>query len=191
MNIEDLILTFGYLAIFVFMITNGIISLPSSQFIYVTAGFFVPSGELAFLPIVFTGTLGNLLGNITLYEVSRRKGLKYVIRWKGFSEKRIIKLQRAFDQRGTLIIFIGKFLPGVKVFIPVVAGIAYMNRTLYIVIIAVTSFLWALGLTYFGVYFGKNYNNGTFGWTSFALVILMIIAIYVFYKYIQSIPTKE
>lgn len=190
MTLENLILTFGYFAIFAFMVTNGIVSLPSSQFIYVTAGFFVPTGQLSFLLIVIVGTIGNTIGNVILYEISRRKGLKYITRWRGFSEERIMKLQCAFKRRGSVIIFIGKFLPGVKVFVPVVAGVASMNRMLYAVIIALTSFLWALGLTYFGVYFGRNYNNGTFGWYSFALIILAIVAVYLFHKYVQSISLK-
>lgn len=191
MNLENLMLTFGYLAIFIFMLTNGIVSLPSSQFIYVTAGFLVPSGRLEFLPIVIIGTIGNTIGNMFLYETARRKELKYVVRWKGFSEDRIIKLRHAFESRGLLIIFIGKFLPGVKVFVPIVAGIACMNRLVYITIIVITSFLWALGLTYFGFYFGKNYGDGKFGWYSFALIILAIVAIYAFHKYVQSISIED
>lgn len=191
MTLENLILTFGYFAIFAFMVTNGIISLPSSQFIYVTAGFFVPTGQLSFLLIVIAGTFGNTIGNVVLYEISCRKGLKYVTRWRGFSEERIIKLQCAFKRRGSVILFIGKFLPGVKVLVPVVAGIACMNRVSYAVIITVTSFVWAMGLTYFGVYFGRSYSNGTFGWSSFTLAILAIVAIYLFHKYVQSISVEE
>lgn len=173
------------------MVTNGILSLPSSQFIYITAGFLVPSGKLEFLSIVIIGTIGNIIGNAVLYEISCRKGVEYIARWRGFSKERIMKLQRAFKRRGVVIIFIGKFLPGVKVFVPIVAGIACMNRMLYSVIIAITSFLWALGLTYFGVCFGKNYGNGTFRWYGIALILLAIIAIYAFQKYIQSISIEE
>ncbi len=191
MNLEYLILTFGYLAIFIFMITNGIVSLPSSQFIYVTAGFFVPTGRLSFLLIVLIGTIGNTIGNVILYEISNRKGLEYVTRWRGFSEKRILKLHYALEHRGWIIIFLGKFLPGVKVFVPVVAGIAKMNRVIYLLIIAVTSLIWAYGLTYFGVYFGKNYNEGGFGWYSVALIVLSIGAVYVFLKYVQSISVED
>ena len=191
MNIENLILTFSYFAIFGFMITNGIVSLPSSQFVYVTAGLFVPSGQLSFLSIVLAGTMGNVIGNVILYEVSYRKGLKRVARSRYFPEERVVKLQRAFEQRGAFIVFIGKFLPGVKVLVPVVSGIARMNLMLYVAIITITSFLWACGLTYFGVYFGKNYDNGTFGWYGIALVLLAIVAIYVFHKYVDSISAKD
>ncbi len=187
LTLENLILTFGYFAIFVFMITNGIVSLPSSQFIYVTAGFFVPTGDLAFFPIVIFGTIGNFVGNVILYELSYRRGLKYISSFRGFSEERILKLERAFERRGLVIIFLGKFLPGVKVFVPVVAGIARMNRIVYAVIIVVTSFLWAVGLTYFGVMFGKNFETGTFGWYSIALILLSILAIYIFHKYVESV----
>jgi membrane protein DedA with SNARE-associated domain len=173
------------------MVTNGIISLPSSQFIYVTAGFFVPSGQLSFLPIIIAGTIGNILGNIILYEISRKKGMKYVARWKGFSEVKITKLHRAFERKGIIIICLGKFLPGIKVFVPVVAGIASMHRTGYAVIIAITSFLWALGLTYFGFYFGENYEDGTFGLYSVILLAIAAVAIYVFYKYVKSLSVEN
>jgi membrane protein DedA with SNARE-associated domain len=172
------------------MVTNGIVSLPSSQFVYVTAGFFAPTTDLSVLFIATAGTIGNVIGNVILYEVSRSKGLVYVTGWRGFSEEKIIKLRVAFDCRGPIIIFIGKFLPGVKVVVPVVAGIAEMNRVLYFSIITTTSFLWALGLTYFGFYFGKNYGNGTFGWYSAILIILAGGAIYVFCKYVASIQPK-
>lgn len=191
MNIEHIILTFGYPAIVIFMITNGIISLPSSQFIYVTVGFLIPSGMFSFIPVVVLGTIGNTIGNVILYEFSARRGLAYVSRWKAFPEKRILKLHTAFKRRGPLIIFIGKFLPGIKVLIPVVAGIALMNRITYVILILVTSFLWALGLTYFGFYFGKNYSNGTFGWFSVVLTLFTIGAMYTFHRYVQKISIEE
>ncbi|MCC2630808.1 MAG: hypothetical protein K0S38_617 [Candidatus Paceibacter sp.] len=173
------------------MITNGVVSLPSSQFIYVTAGFFIPMGKLELLPVVFVGALGNTVGNIVLYEVSRRKGLMFITRWQMFRDEKIKKLQFAFKQRGSVIIFIGKFLPGVKVVVPVVAGIASMNRIWYATIIMLTSVLWALGLTYFGMYFGRNSGNGRFVWYSSALVLLAIVAIYIFHKYIQRISVEK
>ena len=173
------------------MVANGIISLPSSQFIYVTAGFFVPSGQLSLLLIVVFGTAGNFLGNVILYELSRRKGIKYIARWKGFSEKKIMGLHTAFERRGPLIIIIGKFLPGIKVLVPAVAGIAHMNRVLYSCIIATTSMLWALGLTYFGVYFGKNYNSGTFGWSTALLLCIAAIAMYIFIRYVKKLSAVK
>ncbi len=173
------------------MVTNGIISLPSSQFIYVTAGFIVPSGQLSFLAIIIAGTIGNTLGNIILYEISRRKGLKYVSKWKGFSEEKITKLHIAFERKGMLIIILGKFLPGIKVFVPVVAGIASMNRVMYAIIIAITSFFWALALTYFGYYFGKNHSNGTFGWSTLIAMIIAAAAIYIFIKYVKKLSVEK
>ncbi len=173
------------------MMSNGIMGLPSSPLVYVTAGFFISSTNLSFLLISITGTIGNVLGNILLYEVSRKRGLSYVTRWKGFSQEKIIGLERAFQYRGPIIIFIGKFLPIIKVIVPIIAGIASMNRVLFIAIISLTSFLWALGLVWFGFCFGKNSNNGRIGWYSFLLTIFAIIAIYVFSRYIQRICEKK
>lgn len=190
-SIETLILNFGYIAIFCFMITNGIVSLPSSNFIYIIAGFLVATGRLLFVPTVVMGTAGNVIGNIILYEIARRKGQGYITRWRMFPEAKMVKLHRAFERKGTVIIFVGKFLPGVKVFVPAVAGIANMGRGIYVFIISVTSFLWAAGLTYFGVMFGKNFEGGKFGIWSCVLVGFAIIAIYVFHRYVESVSLEQ
>ena len=189
-DLENLIQSFGYVAIFCLMIANGIVSLPSSQFVYVTAGFLVSSGKLEFFPIVIAGTIGNTIGNILLYEATRRKGLDYITRWRMFRKEKILGLECAFRRRGYIIIFIGKFLPGVKVVVPVAAGITKMNRLSYVTIIKVTSFLWAAGLTYFGVYFGRNSRDGTFGFYSIVFVLISIVAIYLFLRYVESLSLK-
>jgi membrane protein DedA with SNARE-associated domain len=170
---------------------NGIVSLPSSQFIYVTAGFLVAAEKMELAPVLIAGTLGNTIGNGILYEVSRRRGIGYVTRWRMFPEEKIVSLRRAFDRRGTVIIFVGKFLPGVKVVIPVVAGIAAMNRAWYTAVIAASSFLWALGLTAFGLYFGKNLGDGSFGWWSCLLLALAALAVYAFHRYVKSVSLER
>lgn len=191
MTVETAILTFGYLGIFCLMIVNGVFGFPSSSLIYLSAGFLIASKVLFFLPVVIVGTIGNTIGNIILYELSRRKGLVYITHWRVFSEKNIKRLQRAFELRGSVILFTGKLLSGVRVFVPVVAGVASMDRRLYIFIITITSLLWAIGLTCFGFYFGKNFHEGTLGVWSATPAILIAIAIYSFCRYIQSISLDE
>lgn len=191
MTIETAILTFGYFGIFCLMTVNGVLGFPSSSLLYLTAGFLIASKVLFFLPVVIVGTIGNTIGNIILYELSRRKGLAYIARWRMFSEKNIKRLQKAFELRGSVILFAGKLLSGVKVFVPVVAGIASMDRRLYVFIIIISSSLWAAWLTSLGFYFGKSFHEGTLGVWSIAPAILVAIAIYSFCRYVQSITLDE
>lgn len=190
-SLENLILNFGYIAILFLMITNGIVSLPSSQFIYVTAGILVPLGHFEFLWIVLVGTVGNTIGNIILYEIARSKGILYLQKFKVFKKQTIFKMICTFKKRGVVIIIIGKFLPGIKVIIPIVAAIGKMRRSVYIIIIAITSLFWAVALTYCGVYFSTAVNIGELSWQSVILFFLTFVALYIFYKYTKSLSVDK
>lgn len=190
MTVETMVLTFGYPAIFFLMVINGVTGLPSSSLMYIFAGFLVGSGTLSLTLVILTGAAGNIAGNIALYELSRRKGVAYIARWRMFSDESIARLRRAFELRGSVIIFVGKLLSGVKVVIPVVAGVAEMNRAIYIIIISTSSLLWATGLSCFGLYLGRSYENNTLHAGGFVPIVLIAAAIVVFCRYVQRISMK-
>ena len=81
-SIETIISFAGYAGIFLLMITNGAVSFPSSQVLYIIAGYFVAQGDLALLPVVVAGTLGNTVGTIILYELTRKYGRTFIARMK-------------------------------------------------------------------------------------------------------------
>ena len=183
-SIENIVVTLGYLGIFLLMISNGVLSFPSSQILYIVTGFFIFKGDLTLALVVLVGAVGNTIGNIILYELSRRKGLKYITKFQMFPEHAIRKVQVAFNKRGTWFLFIGKLVPALKVFVPIPAGIAKMNRVLYTTIIAITSAIWTLPFIAIGFYFGKS--SDVFGKYAIVLAFIALIVIGVFYKYMNS-----
>lgn len=183
-TIESIILFSGYAGIFFLMIGNGVVSFPSSQILYIIAGYFVFTGHLNLPTVVIAGALGNTIGNIILYELARHKGLAYLTRWKIFPERGVKKVQVAFKKRGAWFLFVGKLLPAIKVFIPIPAGIAHINRALYIAIIAFTSTLWTFPFLAIGYYFGKSAN--VFGAYAVVLAFIALIVATVFYKFMNS-----
>ena len=166
--VEEIIVAGGYLGIFGLMIVNGFVSFPSSQILYIVAGFFISRGFFNFYGVAFVGALGNTIGNIILYEIARRKGLTAITRLKIFPEREVM----------------GKLLSAIKVFVPIPAGIARMNRFLYTIIVGISSYLWALIFLALGFFFGKSAD-----FLSRYTVILAIIAVAVvviFYRYMNS-----
>lgn len=182
--IEDIILSSSYLGVFFLMIANGFISFPSSQILYIIVGYFVSIGTLNLIVVSFLGTLGNTIGNIILYELSRSRGIAYITRFKIFPEKEVKKIEIAFNRKGAWFLFIGKLLPAIKVFVPIPAGVAKMHRGLYLLIIFAASYIWALVFIGIGYYFGKS--KDVFGKYSVALSIVAFIVLYGFYKYMNS-----
>jgi len=184
MDTETIIVSFSYLGIFALMITNGFISFPSSQVLYIIAGYFVFKGDLSLGAVIAVGTLGNTIGNIILYEVARKKGLHYLTKFQIFREKEIKKLEVVFRKKGAWFLAIGKLVPALKVFIPIPAGLAKMNRWLYGIIILITSALWSMPFLSIGYYFGKS--SRVFGKYAIIMTIIAFVVMAIFYKFMNS-----
>lgn len=194
-SIEQLIISFSYFAIFILMTSNGIISFPSSQILYIVAGYFAFKNDLNFILIILIGALGQSLGNYILYEISRKKGLKYSVKFIRYlfqlsdPEKEIKKFQIAFKKRSKFLLFIGKLANPSKIFIPIPAGISKMNRVIYLIITYITSAIWAIIFTSIGYYFGKSYNN--FGYFGAIMLIIFVLVMGYFYKLMNSTEVLE
>ena len=93
-------------------------------------------------------------------------------------------MQIAFNKKGAWFLFVGKLIPALKVFIPIPAGIARMNRYLYAGIILVSSSIWPFAFLAIGYYFGKSAH--VFGAYAVVLAFIALIVATVFYKFMNS-----
>lgn len=183
-TIETLIQGGSYLAIFFLMIANGVASFPSSQVLYIITGYFIARGDLALGLVAFAGALGNAAGNIILYELARKHGRTFIERMKIFPTRELAKVEKAFQKKGAWFVFVGKLLPAIKVFVPVVAGLGKFSRILFAPMMFVASFIWSLAFISIGYFFGKS--SDLFGHYAIALVIVAAVVILLFYRYINS-----
>lgn len=189
-TIETVIAISGYFGIFVLMIANGAVSFPSSQALYIIAGYFIARGDLVLAPVALVGSVGNTVGNIILYELARAHGRTFIARMKIFPLRELAKVETAFRKKGAWFIFIGKLLPAIKVFVPIPAGLGKMSRPLFAILMFVASFIWSLAFIAIGYFFGKS--SDLFGRYAIILAIVATVVILLFYRYINSIEvTRE
>lgn len=174
-SIETIITGIGYAGIFFLMIANGVVSFPSSQVLYVIVGYFVGVGKISLLPALIVGALGNSIGNVILYELVRAKGVRVVRTLLGMPlrEKTLIDLESVFKKRGLVFLFLGKLIPALKVFVPIVGGIARAPRITFALLMFIASFMWASVFVGIGFVFGKSAH--VFG---AGAVIVIFIAIF-------------
>lgn len=182
--LEQIIESLGYIGIFGLMAANGMFSFPSSQILYIVAGYLVGTGVLGFIPATIAGTLGNTLGNYILYSLSKKHGLPYILKLTLLPEREIEKVQAVFRKRGVWFVVVGKLLPAIKVFIPIVAGIGKMSQKIFIPIILATSYIWSCAFITIGYIFGKQ--TDFFGQYTLILFIVAFIIVGSFYKYMNS-----
>lgn len=97
-----------------------------------------------FWPVWLAATAGACLGDCTSYALGRYfKADAYRV-WPLCKYPELLPKGRALFQRwGTLSIIGGKFVGGLRPFLPVVAGMLDMSWALFLVASAVSSLIWA------------------------------------------------
>jgi membrane protein DedA with SNARE-associated domain len=186
-----LIESLGYWGVFIAMtLESACIPLPS-EIIMPFSGYVVWNGttNMTLIGIAIVGALGNLVGSLIAYYVGLIGGRPILERYGKYILISHNSLERAdawFDKYGYEAVFIGRFIPGIRTFISLPAGIAQMNLKKFVIYSFIGSFIWSLGLGYVGVLLGpqweliKNYFH-----ILDILVVIGIIALiaYLIYKY--------
>ncbi len=184
-DLHFLITSFSYVAIFLLMVTNGAVNLPSSQFLYIICGYFIASSSLLFVPTIIVGALGNALGNIITFLLIKKYDKPLARTLLMVDEPTFTKIHGAlhstFSRRGMWYIFVGKCIPSIKAFIPIVAGLAHTPTRITAFIFLIASFLWASILTSIGYYFGEHVSLTSISGVS--LLIGVIVIFFVYKKY--------
>jgi membrane-associated protein len=140
-------------------------------------GFFLPGDSLLFVAgllvardcadglcidypialVCFLFTLAAITGNIVGYWIGRKAGPTIFSRpdSKLFRQEYVDRTQHFFDHYGPRAIILARFIPVVRTFITVMAGVGRMNFRTYIVYTAIGGILWATGVTLLGYYLGN------------------------------------
>ncbi|CCH70753.1 Conserved membrane protein (DedA family) [Phycicoccus elongatus Lp2] len=133
--------------------------LPGDSLLF-AVGLFVAGGNLhVSLPVALVGLfVAAIGGNIAGYEIGRAIGPKLrqrdgrIIKRKYFDQT-----EKFFDKHGNKALVIGRFVPIVRTFVTVVAGIGRMDRKRFFTWSAVGAVLWVFGLVLAGYFLGAAF----------------------------------
>jgi membrane-associated protein len=75
---------------------------------------------------------------------------------KIFKKKYLVSAQDFFEKQGKTAIILARFMPFVRTFAPIVAGIAAMRYKTFMTYNLVGGFFWGVGLTVLGYFLGKS-----------------------------------
>ncbi len=100
--------------------------------------------------------LSAFLGGEVGYEIGHRGGPKVFERKESgvFSVKNVERTNAFFERFGGLTIILARFVPIVRTFAPVAAGVGHMKRSKYTLYNLTGAVLWGFGLTMFGYLIG-------------------------------------
>lgn len=169
-------------------------------------GFFMPGDSLLFAAGIWLDQLGNqffglpyvvillviiasILGNMVGYWFGRKTGpLLYERRetWL-FRKKHLIRATDFYHQYGKATIFLAKFLPIIRTFAPIVAGIVKMDRSVFVMYNILGSIVWVSSMM-LGGHFLQTWVMDRFGFSlkdhieAIAIGIILITTLPVLYK---------
>lgn len=134
-------------------------------------GFFLPGDSLLFIAgaLVASGVmplpLAVVLGGVFLaaaagdqlgYLLGRRFGPRVFAREESrfFSPAHVARAASFYDRFGSKAVILGRFVPVVRTFIPVTAGVGRMPYRRFVVFNLIGALLWAVGIVLIGFFLG-------------------------------------
>jgi membrane-associated protein len=130
--------------------------LPGDALLF-TVGLFVAEGTISqplglVLLLLFGAAIG---GNIVGYEIGRAAGPRVIgPRSRLIRQKHVEQTHEFFERYGPRALILGRFVPIVRTFITLIAGVGLMNRRQFYLYSAIGAVLWAVGVTLLGYFLG-------------------------------------
>jgi len=184
-----LLTTYGYIGVFVIIfLESGIFfPLPGDSLLF-TAGLFATGVgfNLYFLiPLIFLATfLGGIAGYVLGVYIERLHTYKFFRRI--LKQEYIDKSHEFFEHHGRLAIILSRFVPVVRTFVPIAAGIARMNKTKFLEYSLISSALWATIVTSLGFFLGRAFPQIKDYLSYFVIGIILASFIPVFIGWIRG-----
>jgi len=126
-----------------------------------TAGVFAAQGKFPIaLTIVLIG-IAAILGDNTGYQIGKVTGKRIFRKKDGilFRHEYIEKAERVYEKYGGKIMLLAHFLPIVRTFAPLVAGVGHMPRWKFFIFDAIGDVAWAATVTLLGFWLGSKIPN--------------------------------
>ncbi len=122
-----------------------------------TAGFLASQGYISF-PILLAGTfMAGVVGDSVGYAFGNKIGPKLFSREDSlfFNKNHIKKAQDFYDKYGKKTIILARFMPIVRTFAPIVAGIGNMKYKTFVLFNIIGGFLWTWSMLWLGYGLGS------------------------------------
>jgi len=159
-SLIGLIKTAGYLGLFgIVFAESGLFFgffLPGDSLLF-TAGLLASQGYLNVAFILVGVFVSAVLGDNVGYAFGRNVGPKIFNRENSlfFHKNNLIKAENFYKQHGPITIVLARFIPFIRTFAPIVAGVGRMHYKTFMLYNIAGGFLWSTGLILSGYYLTK------------------------------------
>lgn len=163
-SVETLVTAGGYLGFFAIIFAeSGLlvgVALPGDSLLF-TAGFLASQGFFAIVPLAALATIAAILGDNIGYAFGRRVGTRLFTRPRSrfFRPEYAERAGVFYDTHGPRAIMLGRFIPVVRTFAPILAGVGKMPYGIFLFYNILGGVVWGAGLTMVGYFLGSTIPN--------------------------------
>jgi membrane-associated protein len=171
---KHLIETFGTIGLLVTIFAESclIFFLPGDTLLF-TAGLLASQGKLNVAVILVGAFAAAVFGNQVGYAVGNRAGpALFKPGSRLFKAEYVVRAEEYFARYGSRTIVLARFIPAVRTFAPILAGIGTMRYRTFFTYNVVGALLWAVGVTLLGYTLGKTVH----GIDRYLLPVILVIA---------------
>ena len=132
--------------------------LPGDTLLF-AAGIAASQGRISLLVLALSVAVAATGGNALGYAIGKKAGPRIFGKKDAsfFSTKRIETARLFFESRGGLSITLSNFLPGIRTFLPAVAGMSKMPFQKFLLLSGAGGILWGAGMPMAGYFLGKRF----------------------------------
>lgn len=163
-DLITIIQTVGYLGVFAIVFAeSGLFFgffLPGDSLLF-TAGFLASQGFFN-IAILATGCfIAAVIGDSVGYWMGKKYGKRLFHKEDSlfFHKDHLVRANTFYKKHGGKTIIIARFMPFIRTFAPIVAGIGDMTYSSFLFFNVIGGFFWAVGLTTLGFYLGNAIPN--------------------------------
>lgn len=159
-DLTELIRTVGYLGVFtIVFLESGLMVgffFPGDSLLF-TAGFLASQGFLDIKILIIGCFAAAVAGDSIGYYLGQKFGRKLFSKddsiW--FHKDHLNRAQSFYDKHGGKTIILARFIPVIRAFAPVVAGVGLMRYKKFVIFNLVGGVLWAIAIPLAGFYLGS------------------------------------
>jgi len=160
-DVEHIILSGGILivAAIVFAESGLLIGffLPGDTLLF-SAGLLASQGLFPLWLLILATVIAAIVGDNVGYSIGRRTGHRIFKKEDGilFHKDHLIRAEKFYQQHGGKTVTLARFVPVVRTFAPMVAGIGKMPRKQFMLYNVAGAILWGAGVTLLGYWLGSK-----------------------------------
>ena len=170
---EDLIHEWGYVVLFLYSFGGGFLALA-------VAGVLSYAGELNIYITIVTAFCANFIGDQFLFFLARNNK-SYAKEMMNKYKRKIALAHLMMRKYGYLVIFIQKYLYGIKTLIPLVMGLTKYNTKNFMFFNLLASILWSIVIGTISYILGEAVYTYTDDFKTYGIAVIIVLILFMLY----------